>query len=131
MSERKPSLYYGADSIIFENAKKLRAEMTPSERKLWEKIIKSQLGVRFKPQHPVSNFVVDFYCHKAKLVIEVDGAIHFNENAASQDLEREKEIEGFGLKVVRFTNEQIHKDMQGVLKFLKESLNERLTKSPL
>jgi cyclase len=125
MGNTKPTMFYGADMIIFENAKRLRNNMTPAEDKLWQRVSKNKLGVRFKAQHPVSNFIVDFYCHKAKLVIEVDGDIHFSEEGAKQDILRTEELEKLELKVIRFTNDQIFHDINGVLEKIKMTLHER------
>jgi cyclase len=125
MELNKPAMYYGADVMIFAHAKKLRENMTAAELRLWERLAKNQLGVRFKPQHPVSNFIVDFYCHKAKFIIEVDGETHFSEESLKQDQSRTDELEQLGLKIIRFTNEQIFKDIAGVLKQIKLTLTER------
>ncbi|MDZ7935995.1 MAG: DUF559 domain-containing protein [Emticicia sp.] len=69
-------MFYGAGNIVFNNAAQLRANPTPMEEYLWNFLSKSQLGVRFKRQQPIGNYIADFYCHLAKLVIEVDGSIH-------------------------------------------------------
>src|SRR4051812_31761116 len=115
MAGKKSAMFYGADVVIFENAKYLRDYMTEAETKLWERISKNKLGIRFKPQHPISNYIADFYCHQAKLIIEVDGAVHFNQNAIEQDALRTEDLEKFELKVIRFTNEQILKDIDFVI----------------
>ena len=82
--------------------------MTGSEQKLWENLKGKQLlGLRFRPQHPIDIFIADFYCHPAKLVIEVDGEIHKTKDQSEYDLGREAELENWGLKVIRFTNEEI------------------------
>jgi cyclase len=123
MSEDKLNMFFGADVILFENAKKLRDNMTWAERKLFEQLSCNKLKARFKAQHPIFIYVVDFYCHKAKLVIEIDGDVHFNKEAQLKDIERTKTLEGFGLRIIRFTNEQIHKDMDGVLKEIKSYIS--------
>lgn len=119
-------MYYGADVIGFQNADKLRKEMTVSEAKLWQRLSKSQLGVRVKSQHPIGLYIVDFYCHKAKMVIEVDGDIHFSETKQKEDIQRENEIELLGLKVIRFTNEEISKDIDSVIKVITDTITQRL-----
>ena len=129
--QKKPTLYFGADLTAFENAKRLRNNLTSSERKLWEHLSNSQLGVRFKAQHPVSNYIVDFYCHKAKLIIEIDGDSHFSDDSSSKDAERTNEIEKLGLKVIRFTNEQVFKNIGAVIEEIQRELKERLPQSPL
>ena len=72
-------MFYGATPLIFERANQLRKHQTESEKLLWE-ILKNKrmLGLRFKRQHPIDKYIADFYCHSLKLVIEVDGKIHFN-----------------------------------------------------
>lgn len=71
------SMFYGAKPHIFEKAKELRNNMTEAEKLLWGKLQKNKImGLRFKAQHPIDIFIADFYCHKLKLVIEVDGGIH-------------------------------------------------------
>ncbi len=72
-------MFYGATPLIFERANQLRKNQTESEKFLWEILKNKQmLGLRFKRQHPIDKFIADFYCHSLKLVIEVDGKIHFN-----------------------------------------------------
>ena len=115
MSRQKYNMFYGADVILFERAKVLRSNMTRAERLLFDQISKGQLGVRFKAQHPIANYIVDFYCHKAKLVVELDGDLHFNEEAQLLDDIRTKELQKLDLRVVRFTNEEVFKDMEYVI----------------
>jgi very-short-patch-repair endonuclease len=67
------SMFYRAKNNTFEKANELRNNMTEAEKTIWERLNKSQLGVRFKAQHPIDIFIADFYCHRCKLVIEVDG----------------------------------------------------------
>ncbi len=66
---------FGASNRIFANAKALRNKQTPAEEKIWEYIRNNKLGFRFRRQHPMANYVVDFYCHKLNMVIEIDGEI--------------------------------------------------------
>ena len=95
--------------------------MTPAETKLWENLNKSQLGVRFKAQHPIDIFVADFYCHKFKLVIEIDGGIH--EYQQAYDDGRTAELEKWGLTVIRFTNEEVLNDIEKVVDSIKRYLD--------
>ena len=114
-------MYYGASQITFEKARKLRLRETVAESKLWELLKNKQLlGFKFRRQHPIETFIVDFYCHQAKLVIEVDGKIHLQHKTT--DLERVDEIEKHGIKVIRFTNEQIFYDSEKVLKTIEKHL---------
>jgi very-short-patch-repair endonuclease len=105
-SERQ--MFYGARPLIFERAKKLRKYQTESEKLLWEILKNKQMmGLRFKRQHPIDNFIADFYCHSLKLVIEVDGKIHSHPERVELDKERSAIIESFGIMVIRFTNDDI------------------------
>ena len=106
------SMFYNAPAYIFERAKHMRANMTPSEQKVWEFLKGKQiLGLRFRPQHPMDIFIADFYCHPLKLVIEIDGGIHRSNDRREYDLGREAELERWDIKIVRFTNEEIEKDI--------------------
>lgn len=109
------TMFYGASPAIFERAKRLRLCMTPSELKLWEEVRNNKLGVRFKAQHPIKNFIADFYCHKAKLVVELDGGIHLIESVKEHDGGRTYELEQLGIKVIRFTNYEVENNLVGVL----------------
>ena len=78
-------------------------------------------GIRFRRQHPISKFIVDFYCHKAKLVIEIDGEIHHQKHQAEIDEGRTYELENLDLKIIRFTNDEVIFNIEKVLsKILKE-----------
>jgi cyclase len=105
----EPKMFYGASSIIFENAKKLRKTVTDAEKILWEHLKEKKLGVKFRRQHPISSFIADFYCHEKKLIIELDGSIHNIKEIFENDLERQAAIEAFGIKVIRFKNQEIYK----------------------
>jgi very-short-patch-repair endonuclease len=108
MREIEKPMYYGATPAIFERAFRLRKNMTPAEELLWEKLKGKQIaGVRFRRQHPISRYIVDFYCHAAKLVIELDGKIHLAKK--EQNIERTKEIENLGIQLIRFNNEEVEK----------------------
>lgn len=117
----QPDMFYGAKPSIFEKAKSLRENMTETEKLLWQRLNKNQLGVRFKPQHPIDIFIADFYCHKYKLVIELDGKIHNQQK--DYDEGRTAELERFGIKVIRFTNEMVLNHIDEVIKAIQRNLN--------
>ena len=96
-----------------ERAKELRREMTPAEKLLWQEIRANKLGVRFRRQQVIQGFIVDFYCHQAGLVIEVDGDIH--DLQKEEDERREKVLSALGLRVVRFRNDEIVKNPSAVV----------------
>ncbi len=127
----KGNMFYGADVVLFERAKQMRNNMTYSERRLWERLSNNKLNVRFKPQHPLFLFIVDFYCHKAKLVIEVDGDVHFNDEKQTKDTECSQQIEALGIMIMRFTNEEIFKDLNSVVGKIRSAVDRRLSQSPL
>ncbi|NJM61475.1 MAG: endonuclease domain-containing protein [Oscillatoriales cyanobacterium RU_3_3] len=94
-------------------AKELRKNPTPAEKKLWQKFLRN-FPFRVLRQRPIDNFIVDFYCAALRLVIEVDGETHFTEQGKQSDAERTAILEGYGLKVVRFTNVEVLQEFEGV-----------------
>ncbi len=96
--------------------KLLRNNMPKAEVVLWSELKGNQLrGYKFRRQHSVGKFVVDFFCPKLKLVIEVDGDSHFLDEKSKQDRERQKYIESQGIRFLRFTNTDIYTNLNGVL----------------
>ena len=107
------------ESLIY-NARSLRAEMTDAEKKLWQSIRQIQLGVRFRRQHPIERFIADFACLDPKVVIEIDGGQHA-ENV-SRDEDRTRVIESHGFKVLRFWNNEVLQNLEGVLQTIAQEL---------
>ena len=105
------SLDYNEKNVSL--AKNLRKNATPQERHLWYDFL-SKYRVRFHRQKAIGEFIVDFYCHKAKLVVEIDGSQHFTTDGKEKDDFRTEILEKQGLKVVRFTNKQIDERFQEV-----------------
>ena len=103
-----------------QRARELRRDMTPAEKLLWQELRANKLGVHFRRQQVIAGFIVDFYCHKVALVIEVDGDIHDLQKEG--DAKRDKALSELGLKIVRFRNEEILKDLTIVLGRIKEKL---------
>ncbi|MFV0599407.1 MAG: endonuclease domain-containing protein [Bacteroidales bacterium] len=114
----QPSMFYGAMPGIFEKAKELRENMTDAEKKLWSRLKNNQLGERFKSQHPIYIFIVNFYCHKYKLVVEIDGGYH--KTQVDYDEGRTSELERIGIRVIRFTNEEVMNDIDRVVEEIKQ-----------
>ena len=81
----KENMFYGAGHLIFEKAKKLRNNVTPTEMILWGRLKEYFPKLKFRRQHPVSFYIVDMYCHAEKLVIEIDGSIHDLEEMKTKD----------------------------------------------
>lgn len=122
MLELEKSMYYGATPVIFQRAFELRRNMTPAEQLLWDKLKGKQIpGVRFRRQHPISTYIVDFYCHAAKLVIELDGKIHLAKRES--DRKRTNEIEALGIQIIRFDNEDVEKDLDAVVAKITDMIN--------
>ena len=101
-----------------QRVKELRREMTPTEKILWQELRANKLGVHFRRQQVIAGFIVDFYCHKAALVIEVDGDIH--DLQQEEDARREKVLNEMGLRVVRFRNEEVERGLSAVLGKVRE-----------
>lgn len=117
------NMYFGAKKELILQARELRKDMTKAEEILWSHFRKQRLdGVIFRRQHPIDIFIVDFYCHKLKLVIEVDGSIHESREVKERDENRTYELENFGLEVIRFTNDEVINDTEKVLKAIKQYL---------
>jgi len=99
--------------------------MTSQEKNLWHKYLKMH-NVRILRQKVLGNFIVDFYCSKAKLVIELDGSQHFNESKMEHDTERTKYIESHGIKVIRFTNVEVDNNFGGVCNLIDLEIKKRI-----
>lgn len=104
-----------------QRARELRADQTPAERRLWRLLSgKQRLGFKFRRQHVIDRFIVDFYCADAALVIELDGKVH--RYTREHDAERQNCLEELGLTVLRFTNEDVHQRLEGVVTQIDEAL---------
>lgn len=96
-------------------SRELRKNMTDAERFLWSKIRMKQIGgYQFYRQGIIGDYIVDFFCHKARLVIEVDGGQHFSEEGTEKDRVRDEYLKSLGLKVLRFTDTDVLKNIDGV-----------------
>ncbi len=110
----RPRRFRGTTPELEQAARCLRERLTPAEAKLWDALQCRQLGgLKFRCQHPVGQFILDFYCPAQKLVVEVDGVIH--EQQQDYDLARTVQLEAFGYRVLRFTNEEVLSDLPSVL----------------
>ena len=98
---------------LIPRARSMRREMTPAELRLWLDCLKS-LPYKFRRQRPFGKFIADFYCAELKLVIEVDGDSHFSEQGVAYDIERTQFLESIGLGVLRFTNDEVFKNLEAV-----------------
>lgn len=123
--EKKSNMFYSALPIHFELARELRNHPTDAETFLWNHLSYIK-GIRFKRQHPILYFIADFYCHRAKLIIEVDGKYHEILEQYNYDQTRDKELEDFGLKVIRFKNERVFNNIENVLQVIETEIKDRL-----
>ena len=96
-----------------QRARELRKEMTPAEKILWQELRGNKLGSHFRRQQVIAGFIVDFYCHSAGLIIELDGDIHQEQQEYDDD--RDKILENMGLRVVRYSDDEILQDLPKVL----------------
>lgn len=109
-------MHQNASNRIFQFAKDLRWKMTEPEVLLWERLRKKQMkGYRFRRQHPISQYIADFYCHPLKLILEIDGGYHDTKEQQLLDCARTENLERMGLRVIRFTNEEVTEQIDIVL----------------
>lgn len=118
-------MFYGALPLIFERADILRKNPTREEKILWEILKGKKLGVKFRRQHPIWNYIADFYCHELKIVIEVDGSIHDVPEIKENDEVRQQLIESFDIRVIRFTNRQVRHNLFEVEAQIKKVMEEQ------
>ena len=129
MSEEYPNMHLNATPKIFMNASALRKNMTVSEKRLWEQLRNKKLnGLKFRRQHPILTFILDFYCHSIKLGVEIDGRHHHQEDQNVYDKTRTQALAEYGIRILRFTNEEIDKNIQVVIKEIESAT--RTPRSP-
>ena len=116
--------YYKHNPKLTPNAKRLRREMTPEERKLWYLFFKN-FPVRVLRQKVIDNYIVDFYCAKAKLVIEIDGSQHYEEAGEKMDCIRDEALSKHGLKVLRIPNNAVNQEFASVCEYITNTIYER------
>ena len=129
MKKLKPNyddgMWKGAPSDSFSKAQLLRRNETKAEKLLWEKLRNNQLGgLKFRRQHPVNIYIADFYCHKFKLIIELDGDYHNQEEQKQKDEVRTEVLGLNDLKIIRFKNEEVEQDINQVLTTIKNKIEQ-------
>jgi leucyl-tRNA synthetase len=100
--------------LILAHAREMRHPQTPAEAALWRALRNRQLRFKFRRQHPIDRFIIDFYCAEAKLLIEVDGASHLEPEQIEYDKLRTEYLEELGYKVIRFKNDDVKFNIDGV-----------------
>lgn len=119
-------MHHGASPEVFRNAEALRSQMTEAEQVLWESLRNKRLsGFKFRRQHPVSKYVLDFYCHQAKLAIELDGEYHEGRAQQFYDTDRTANLQELSIEVVRFQNEEVLGNLEEVLTKIRDAVIRR------
>jgi len=121
---KQGGMFEGASHLIFANAKHLRKNMTEAETILWTHLKKGVNKFKIRRQHPIGLYIADFYCHKTKLIIEVDGSIHNKSGVKESDMERQKELERWGYSIIRFTNQQVIEKPEEIIKIISEKISQ-------
>ncbi|MDP4261820.1 MAG: endonuclease domain-containing protein [Bacteroidota bacterium] len=117
------NLHKGAKPSTFQNALELRHSETEAEKKLWQLLRNRQVKQKkFRRQHAIDNYVLDFYCHECRLAIELDGGIHDLKENRQYDAARKSVLSEYGITVIRFRNEQIMEEVEKVLEKIAEYL---------
>ncbi len=122
-SDYTGDMYYGANPTLFTLAEELSAKMTEAEEILWNVIQKNDWHLKFRRQHPISNYIADFYCHQLKLVIELDGGYHENKEVKIYDEKREADMATLDIQLLRFKNEEVIHNIESVLNQIGEKIS--------
>jgi len=125
MNEYNDKLHGNSRPSTYENARDLRKVQTKAETKLWQALRNGKVcDLKFRRQHAFDNYILDFYCHKIKLAIEVDGAVHNDPEVAAYDIVRTKNLNDNGITVLRFTNDEVEKNIKAVIQKIKDCVVE-------
>jgi very-short-patch-repair endonuclease len=117
------NLFRGATITTFKNARTNRKTATETEALLWQELRGKKInGYKFRRQHPVDTFIADFYCHEKKLVIEIDGEYHYQNDQPQYDAWRTEILENLGITVIRFSNYEVENEIEKVKNLIKELL---------
>jgi very-short-patch-repair endonuclease len=108
------------------NARRLCRDMTIAEQRVWSKLKNDQLGVKFRRQVPYGRYILDFYCAKAKLCVELDGSQHYTNEGIQKDLARDRYLQEQGIEVLHFSDIDTLKNTSGVMQAIYEKIQERL-----
>ncbi|OSZ82953.1 cytosine methyltransferase [Chitinophagaceae bacterium IBVUCB1] len=111
-------------SYLKDRRKELRNNLTPAEAALWKLLQKSQLkGRKFRRQHSIDNYIVDFYCPAEKLIIELDGQVHNSPITALNDADRDNHLKSLGYKILRFENKLVFENTEWLLDEIERAFN--------
>ena len=117
---------FSANPKLNEKSKDLRKNMTPEEQHLWYDFLKTY-PLQFNRQRVIGNYIVDFYCRKANLVIEIDGKQHYIPDGLSYDKERTDYLNSIGIEVVRFLNKDVNDDFENVCSYIDTVVRRRMS----
>ena len=116
---------------LLARARELRQDATDAEKLLWQLLRNRQLdGWKFRRQHPIGKYILDFYCHEARLAIELDGSQHAETEQAEYDRQRTESLEAEGIRVLRFWNNEVLKETQAVVQEIWNALQDSLSPGP-
>ncbi|MFC2123937.1 endonuclease domain-containing protein [Bacteroidota bacterium] len=119
----KYSVHFGAKPHLFEKARELRKNQTLTEKILWKYLNDGQINkLKFRRQHPIDEYIVDFYCHKYKLVVEIDGKHHNIPENKEYDVARTNQLKELGIRVIRFTNKEVLSNRTKVLHTIQQEI---------
>jgi very-short-patch-repair endonuclease len=107
--------------IILEHAREMRHPQTPAEATVWRYVRNQALGYKFRRQHPIKRFIIDFYCAELRLCVEIDGDTHIEEDQQEYDAARTEYLESIGRKVIRFTNDDVRYNINAVIQEMKDT----------
>lgn len=125
MTDYNDKLHGNSRPATYENARGLRKVQTKAEGKLWQALRNGKVDdLKFRRQHAFDNYILDFYCHKMKLAIEVDGAVHDDKEVAAYDIVRTQNLNTDGIFVLRFTNDEVEKNIKSVIQKIKDWIKE-------
>ena len=116
--------------VIRQFARELRQPQTPAEATLWSHLRNRNLKYKFRRQHAIKFFIIEFYCAKAKLLIEIDGASHLEKEQQEYDQARTEYLEALGYKVIRFTNNDVRYNIHAVITEIMEEVESRIKITP-
>jgi very-short-patch-repair endonuclease len=121
MTEYNDKLHGNSRPSTYENARDLRKVQTKAEGKLWQALRNGKVDdLKFRRQHAFDDYILDFYCHKMKLAVEVDGEVHNDPEVAAYDIVRTKNLNDNGITVLRFTNDEVEKNSKAVIQKIKD-----------
>jgi very-short-patch-repair endonuclease len=115
---------------IRQSARELRQPQTPAEVTLWSHLRSRNLKYKFRRQHPIDSFIIDFYCAEAKLLIEIDGTSHLENEQQEYDQTRTEYLEALSYKVIRFTNNDVRYNIHASVKAIIEEVESRIKSTP-